>query len=268
MHGAVGAALAVAAVLAAVGVVAGAPVAWPFDVLVNLAPAPSAPQLAMPADGRVRVVVLQHGLFRTAASLGRLERTLRAHGYEVLNPGYPSTRGRVADHAAALAAAVAARARRGPVDDWAFVGHSLGGLVVAEYLRRPDAVRPRAVVTVGTPHAGAVLADLRKHWFLFRWAMGSEAALELSPGDPLHQRPLPCPEIWGAIAGQVDGDGHAAIPGPDDGTVGVAEALPAAVAARFVAPVGHTWLPTAEPVILAVLHFLGGRSFPPPPAGR
>lgn len=261
-------ALATAAGVAAVGVLAGAPVAWPFDVVVNLAPAPDLPDLRAPAAGGPHVVVLQHGLFRTAASLGRLERALAAHGYEVLNPGYASTRGAVAAHADALAAAVAARTRRGPVGTWAFVGHSLGGLVIAEYLRRPDAVQPRAVVTLGTPHAGAALVDLRKHWFVFRLAMGTEAAFELSPGAPLCRLPLPCREVFGAVAGQIAGEGHAAIAGPDDGTVGVAEALPAGAAATLVLPVGHTWLPTDGAVIAAALHFLARGNFPPPPAGR
>jgi hypothetical protein len=267
-RGAVAASLAGALVVGAVLVLVGAPVAWPFDVVVNLAPAPDLPDLRAPAAEGPHVVVLQHGLFRTAASLGRLERALAAHGYEVLNPGYASTRGPVAAHAEALAAAVAARAARGPVAAWSFVGHSLGGLVVTEYLRRADSVRPRAVVTIGAPLAGAVLADLRKNWFVFRLAMGSAAAYELSPGDPLHRRPLPYCEAFGAIAGQIAGAGHPAIPGPDDGTVGVAEALPAAAAARTIVPVGHTWLPSAAPVIGAVLHFLARGNFPPETRGR
>lgn len=262
-------ALAAAALAAAfgLGTLAGAPVAWPFDVVVNLAPAIAEPTLRAPEDGAVRVVVLQHGLFRTAASLGRLERTLRAHGYEVLNPGYASTRGSIAAHAEGLARAIAARRAQGRVDAFAFVGHSLGGLVIAEYLRRADAVTPWAVVTLGTPHRGAVLADLRKHWFLFRWAMGHEAACELSPGDPLHRRPWPHAAVLGALAGRQDGDGNAAIPGADDGTVAVAEALPDVAAARGVVPVGHTRLSFAAPALQAVLHFLARGTFPAAVAG-
>jgi hypothetical protein len=267
-RGAVAASLAGALVVGAVLVLVGAPVAWPFDVVANLAPAPHWPELRAPAAAAPHVVVLQHGLFRTEASLGRLARALRAHGYEVLNPGYASTRGSVAMHATALAGAVSARTQRGPVASWSFVGHSLGGLVVTSYLRRPDAVRPRAVVTLGSPHAGAALADLRKHWFVFRLAMGSEAAFELSPADPLHQLPLPCPEAFGAVAGHIAGDGHPDIPGPDDGTVAVAEALPGAAKARLVLPVGHTWLPSSSAAIAAVLQFVGGGNFPPEPTGR
>jgi len=244
------------------GVLAGAPVAWPFDAATNVLPYPFDPGLRAPAGG-ARVVVLQHGLFRTAASLSRLERALRAHGYEPLNVGYPSTCGGIAAHADRLAAAIAARRAAGPVADWAFVGHSMGGLVIAEVLRRADAVRPWAVVTIGTPHRGAVLADLRKRWFLFRWAIGDEAAFELSPGHARHARPWPADCPLGAIAGQLPGDGHAAIPGPDDGTVGVAEALPAAAAARLVLPLGHTRLSFADATIAATLTFLARGSFPP-----
>lgn len=249
------------------GVLVGAPVAWPFDAVTNALPYPVDPALHA-ATSAPHVVVLQHGLFRTAASLARLERALLAHGYEPLNAGYPSTRGSIDAHADRLAAAIAARRAAGPVGAWSFVGHSMGGLVVREYLRRADAVRPTGVVTLGTPHRGAVLADLRKRWFLFRWAMGDEAAFELSPGDPRHARPWPgdCP--LGALAGELPGAGNPAIPGPDDGTVAVAEALPDAAVARLVLPLGHTRLSFADPAITATLHFLARGSFPPASAAR
>lgn len=250
-----------------VGVVTGAPVCWPVDVVMNLGGAIDAPALRAPADGRVRVVVLQHGLFRTEASLGRLERTLRAHGYEVLNPGYPSTRARIADHAARLAAAVDARGHAGTVDEWSFVGHSMGGLVIHEYLARPQHVTPRACVYMGTPHRGAMLADLRKHWFLFRWTMGTAAALELSPGDARYQQPVPFAAVSGSIAGDI-GAGNDDIPGHDDGTVGVDEAaLPGAVAAVTL-PVNHTWMTVSAPVIVQVLHFLRHGAFAPVAGGQ
>jgi len=243
-------------------VLAGGPIAWPFDVALNLGEGVHEPGLAVPADGRTRVVVLQHGLFRTAASLGRLERTLQAAGYEVLNPGYASTCAPIASHAAALAAAIAARGAAGRVDEWAFVAHSMGGLVVQEYLRRPDAVVPCACVYLGTPHRGAVLADLRKHWFLFEWAMGTTAACELSPGDVLHQRPIPYGDRSGTVVGD-RGDGNASIPGPDDGTVGVAEATFAGARASVTVPCGHTAITTARPVLRHVLHFLRHGGFAP-----
>ncbi|MFN7588437.1 MAG: esterase/lipase family protein [Planctomycetota bacterium] len=248
-------------------VLAGWPVAWPFDVVLNLGTAPLQPELRAPSDGTVRVVVLQHGLFRTSASLARLERTLVAHGYEVLNPGYASTNDTIEAHAERLAAALAARRAAGPVGAFAFVGHSMGGLVIQQYLRQPGAVEPWACVYLGTPHRGAVLCDLRKHWFLFRLAMGTTGALQLSPGDPLHRSPIPWPERSGTVVGDL-GAGNASIPGDDDGTVAVGEATFAGAKEVLRLPLGHTRLSFDDRAIGAVLQFLHRGTFPPPPPSR
>jgi len=71
-----------------VSVVCGMPVAWPFDCLVNAGGVEVVPALRLPADGRRRVVVLQHGIWRSSYALLRLQRTLQAHGYEVHNLDY------------------------------------------------------------------------------------------------------------------------------------------------------------------------------------
>jgi hypothetical protein len=105
-----------------------------------------------------------------------------------------------------------------------------------------------------------VLADLRKHWFLFRWVMGTKAALQLSPGAALHRQPIPWPERSGTVVGDL-GEGNAAIPGRDDGTVGVDEATFAGCTARVQVPFGHTAVATAPDVLRQVLHFLQRGAF-------
>ncbi|MCB9878677.1 MAG: alpha/beta hydrolase [Planctomycetes bacterium] len=252
--------LFVGGVAFSVGVALGAPVAWPFDVVYTLGPGVDAPELRAPGDGKVRVVVLQHGMWRTSASMLRLARTLEAHGYEVLNPGYRSTRGQIEQFAAQLHDAIEARAARGPVDEWSFVGHSMGGLVIEEYLRRADARAPHACVYLGTPHRGAVLADLRRHWLLFEIAMGTGAAAQLATTDPLHLRPIPFRGCSGTVVGD-RGDGNASIPGPDDGTVAVGEATFAGAADSVVLPVGHTSMTVARVVQRQVLQFLRKGAF-------
>jgi pimeloyl-ACP methyl ester carboxylesterase len=246
---------------------AGVPFGWPFDWVVNAGWTPAEPALCCPADGARRVVVLQHGMFRSSWALGRLARTCAQHGYEVHNLDYPSTAATLQEHAARLAAALAALARTRPIDELSFVGHSMGGLVIQGYLRRPDALPVHRCVYVAVPHRGALLADLRRHWFLFRWVMGERAAVQLSPGDPFHRQPIPVAERSGVVVGDV-GDGNASIPGHDDRTVAVAEAHLPGAAATWVVPFGHTAIAYRPEVARGVLWFLAKGEFPPEASGR
>lgn len=236
-----------------VALLLGMPMGWPYDYPANLGFTPDRADLALPDDGRRRVVVLQHGILRSSYALGRLERTLARHGYEVHNLDYPSNAGTLEQHADTLAAAVEEIAGAGPVDEWSFVGHSMGGLVIQELLRRPGAPAPKACVYIATPHRGALLADLRKHWFLYRWIMGTTSAAQLSPGHAFHERPIRFAERSGVILGDI-GEGNDAIPGRDDGTVGVDEARLDGAAATLVLPYGHTRIAahprTAEQVLV------------------
>jgi pimeloyl-ACP methyl ester carboxylesterase len=239
----------------------------PWDVVINLGPVPHDAALLAPADGRVHLCVLQHGLWRSPWAMWKLERALCAHGYEVLNPGYSSTRGSIADHAARLHDAIEARlaAERREVE-LLFVGHSMGGLVIEEYLRGASARTPAACVYLAVPHRGAMLCDLRKHSWLFRLLMGDRAALQLSPGDPLHRRPVPMPCPVGTIVGAV-GDGlgrNADIDGDDDGTVAACEAHLGGETDSVELPVGHTGMATDGRAIAEVLHFLRHGAFAHP----
>ncbi|MCA8954149.1 MAG: hypothetical protein KDE27_31870 [Planctomycetes bacterium] len=229
--------------------------AWPYDVPANLGSTPDRPELRAPDDGKRRVVVLLHGIMRSPLALGRLERTLRRHGYEVLNFGYPSTSETIEQLAARLAAACRELTAEHPVDEWAFVAHSMGGMVIQEFLRTTPSMQPWACVYIATPHRGAVLADLRKEWFVFRWFMGTKAALQLSPGAEIHTRPLMFAARSGAIVGDI-GEGNPSIPGHDDGTVAVDEAKMPGAKAIVTLPCSHMRIAAEPRTVEQVLAFL------------
>jgi len=242
----------------------GMPASVPFDIALNCGSCATVDALRAPNDGKVRLCVLQHGLWRTPWSLWKLERALRAHGYAVLNSGYPSTRGTVQQHSARLRDAIdAAVAKLGRVDEFDFVGHSLGGLVIADYLRRPDAVPARACVFLVAPMRGAALADLRKEWWWFRVVMGSGASLQLSPEDALHRLPFVLPRAVGTLVGS-KGEGNPDIPGDDDGTVAVSEAHVPGELDSVTLPLGHTLITVDDRSIREVLAFLHDERFVQP----
>lgn len=239
-----------------IAVLFGMPMAVPGDIVLNLGGFAHRDDLVAKNDGTRRLVVLQHGLWRSPWSLWKLERALRDHGYATCAPGYPSTAGTIEQHAARLRQNVDAFvAANGPFDAIAFVGHSMGGLVIEQMLRGEGAPQPYACVYLAVPHRGAILADLRKHWWLFRLVMGSGAAFELSPGDPLHERSIPFLDRSGALVGRKEND-NSSIPGDDDGTVAVREASLPGAADQLVLPFGHTAITTADATIEQVLAFL------------
>ncbi|MBK8976600.1 MAG: alpha/beta fold hydrolase [Planctomycetes bacterium] len=237
----------------------------PVDFVVNLAPiAESDPALQATAP---TLVVLEHGIGRSSWSLWRLERALRAHGYDVLNPGYASTDGRgVRDYAAELATAVEARLREAGEHPprLAFVGHSMGGLVIRAMLARPDAPRADAVVFLGTPQRGAAQAvALGDRWY-YGLLLGAGAARELRPGSSLFAPlgPVRAGAVGVLFGQRGDTEGFSpSIPGDDDGRVGVAEAqltvaeVQGRLAQRGLA-IGHFRLAHDATSIRAVLTFL------------
>ena len=221
----------------------------------NLGGVVSADDLRCPDDDKIRVVFLQHGMWRTSMALNRLERSLRNNGYEVINTGYPSTSGYLAEHAKRLRDAVEERCAKGPIDEISFVGHSMGGVVIHEYLRREDAREPKAVVYIAVPQRGAILVDNYRHWFLFDWIMGGKASHQLATVDPIHKLPIPYGHLSGAIVGDL-GESNPNIPGHDDGTVGVSEATFEGLADTILVPYGHTRIIVAPEALRQVMHFL------------
>ncbi len=239
----------------------------PMDYVLNMGSFPHRPELLAPLDGKRHVVFLKHGIFRSAASLWKLERALRDHGYEVVNLSYPSTDGYIEDFSAAMEVEVADFLSTTPRDTVKvhFVGHSMGGLVIHHYLTRKDAVTPDSCVFIATPHRGAVLTDARKDRFLFQIFMGDKAALQLSPSSEFYKQ-LP-EQLEGFDYGCIYGSTGAPegwnddVPGDDDGTIGADEAQLPGAADSHRLRLGHTRISFNDQSIEQVLHFLKHGAF-------
>lgn len=239
---------------------------YPTDLLLNLPPAPRDDTLV---TERRALVVLQHGLWRSSGAMWRLERTLRGHGYDVLNPSYPSTRQSIQSHAARLSLEIEKylEQKTEPYEEVHYIGHSMGGLVIRAYLATDAALPATSCVFLGTPQRGATLAEVHADKWWFRFLLGTEAARQLRPSDPFQAElasfgPVPAPRIGVIYGGKGDDEGwDERIPGDDDGTVGVAEAaLPEATATKRLRT-GHTRLCASKAMIEEVLLFLSDGIF-------
>ncbi|MEJ2256639.1 MAG: alpha/beta fold hydrolase [Woeseiaceae bacterium] len=169
-------------------------------------------------------VVLLHGLARTASSMNRMERELVAAGYATANIDYPSREHTVEDLAeiAVPAGLDACRAVAG-VETIHFVTHSLGGILVRQYLSEHDIAELGRVVMLGPPNQGSAAVDELQDVPGFDWLNGP-AGGQLGKGpDSVPLRLGPADFELGVIAGNrtIDPITSAVLDNPDDGRVSV-----------------------------------------------
>lgn len=219
-----------------------------------------APAAAPPPD----TVIILHGLGRSRWSFWRVEQSLRAEGYHVVNRTYPSREKSIEAIAREdLAPLIAAQAAAPRVH---FVTHSMGGIVLRCYLRDHPIPNLGRVVMLAPPNTGSELADILKPTWLYRTVNGP-AGQQLGVGD-LPGKLGPWPANAGEL-GIIAGDRtlnplfSSWLPGPDDGKVTVASARLDGMKAMLTVPSSHTWLMWRGCVLREISAFLRTGNFLP-----
>lgn len=221
---------------------------------------------APPAARAADTVVLLHGLGRTPLSMTRLARDLRAQGYDVRNLAYPSQRDDIRTLADSTLAPVFASAPSGARIH--FVTHSLGGILVRQYLHDHGAPASLGrIVMLAPPNAGSEIVDRLRGWSVYR-AVNGPAGIQLgtTPGSvPGTLGPAPAGAEIGVIAGNrtLNPLFSSWLAGPDDGKVTVASTHLAGETGHLTVPYSHTWLMWRRPVLTQIQAFLLTGRFTP-----
>jgi len=166
-------------------------------------------------------VVLLHGLARTDKSMKKLEKALAKQGYCVQNVRYESTRNNIEKLAEqAIGPALKLCPGERVVN---FVTHSMGGILVRQYLRNNDIENLGRVVMLGPPNKGSEVIDKLRDFPGFYFFHG-DAGLELGTGATSVPNKLGQANFdLGIIAGtrSINLFLSRIIPGVDDGKVSV-----------------------------------------------
>jgi alpha-beta hydrolase superfamily lysophospholipase len=202
------------------------------------------------------IVVLLHGLGRTPLSMTALWLAARRRGYQVINWHYRSTSGSIADHAQALTRDVLPRLASAPRVH--FVTHSLGGIIVRQFLSTNALPNLGRVVMLAPPNGGSEVADVLQRSVLLTRCVVPAGELGTSPESvpcalPAATFPL------GVIAGSRS---HIRLFSrwmndvPNDGVVAVERTKLAGMTDFIVLHRTHTLLPWAPDVLAQVFRFL------------
>src|SRR5947208_8700095 len=192
--------------------------------------------------GEADYVILLHGLGRTPLSMKRIEWTLQKQNYCVINVRYPSTRVSIPDAANHWLDDVLENQITDHTAKIHFVAHSLGGIVLRQYLTDHEIPNLGRVVMLAPPNHGSELADRLRNNCLYRLATGP-AGQQLGTSESSVPSQLgPVDFELGVIAGDrsLNPLFSSWISGPDDGKVSVRSARMPGIEFLLIHR-SHTW---------------------------
>lgn len=206
-------------------------------------------------------VILLHGLARTNHSMFNLESVLKKHRYVVVNHSYPSTQKSIKALANQAIPPMINECLERHAKRIHFVTHSLGGIILQQYLHKNRIPKLDYIVMLAPPNHGSQLADLlHKRWFcrrVFGPAIGelttNKSSISMLPGQ----------YKIGIIAGNYSLNPIASkiFAEPNDGKVAVSSTKLDQMSDFIVLPATHTFIMQNPLVQKQILYFLSQGRF-------
>ncbi|PHS24375.1 MAG: alpha/beta hydrolase [Methylophaga sp.] len=201
-------------------------------------------------------VILLHGLARSNHSMAKLEKTLDEQGYLTLNIKYPSTQYPIKELAESTIAKALKLCPEGSKIN--FVTHSLGGILVRQYLSVHTIPNMSRVVMLGPPNKGSQIVD-NIHWVPAYEFINGPAGIEIGAD------PQSIPNILGSVdfeLGVIAGTRTVnpflslMLEKPNDGKVSVESSKIEGMTDHIELPVTHPFMMNNKTVISQVVYFL------------
>lgn len=212
--------------------------------------------IALSATAHSSCVILLHGLARTESSMTKLESKLSIAGHKVVNLGYPSRDYKIETLAEkAIAPALEECQNEAEIN---FVTHSLGGILVRQYLAIQQVPNLKYVVMLGPPNGGSEVVDKLANIPGFHFLNG-DAGMQLGTDSLSIPNTLGRPQFnLGIIAGNksINLILSSLIPGRDDGKVSIERTKLAGMNDHLELSVTHPFMMKNDKVIAQVIYYL------------
>ncbi len=205
---------------------------------------------------RDATVVLLHGLVRSSRSMDKMEKKLEREGYDVINIDYPSTTATIETLTEQVFTNLLPRIEGETTVH--FITHSMGGILLRQYLQEHELPNLGRVVMLAPPSQGSEVPDKLGNNSIYQWLNGPSGN-QLGTGDDSIPLRLESPVFeLGIIAGDrsINPILSMLIPGPDDGKVALARVKPPAYTDYLELHVTHACMMWNRKVIKQTLHFL------------
>ncbi len=200
-------------------------------------------------------VILLHGLARSANSMDRMAQRLSEQGYKVLNIDYPSRAYPIEQLAEKTISDALAKCDGMSVS---FVTHSMGGILVRQFLRNHQIENLNRVVMLGPPNKGTEIVDKLGNLPGFHLVNG-DAGMQLGTGALSLPNQLGRANFdVGIIAGtqSINLILSSLIPDTDDGKVSVESTKVEGMNDHIEMPTTHVFMMRNDAVIDQVICYL------------
>ena len=200
-------------------------------------------------------VILLHGLARSANSMDRMAQRLSEQGYKVLNIDYPSRAYPIEQLAEQTISDALAKCEGMSVS---FVTHSMGGILVRQFLRNHQIENLNRVVMLGPPNKGTEIVDKLGNLPGFHLVNG-DAGMQLGTGALSLPNQLGKANFdVGIIAGtqSINLLLSSLIPDTDDGKVSVESTKVEGMNDHIEMPTTHVFMMRNDAVIDQVICYL------------
>jgi pimeloyl-ACP methyl ester carboxylesterase len=211
-----------------------------------------------PIDKDSEAIILLHGLTRTSRSMNKAAKLLAAYGYKIINVDYPSRSADISALAQQYIAQALKQCETEEVKKIHFLTHSMGGILLRDYLATNNIDKLGRVVMLAPPNQGSEVVDKLGGLKLF-YILNGPAGLQLgTDSSSVPNRLGPVNFQLGVIAGKrtVNPFLSMLIPGINDGKVSVSRAQVAGMKDFIVMPYSHPFIMQHEAVIQQALHFI------------
>jgi len=209
-------------------------------------------------------VILLHGLVRTDRSMTKMAAALESEGYVVLNVGYPSRSATIQELAETVISEALADPAITNTTTIHFVTHSLGGILVRQYLHNNKIDNLGRVVMLGPPNQGSEVVDNLGELALFQ-AMHGPSGNQLGTDTNAIPHALgPVDFELGIIAGNRSINwinSLIMINGPDDGKVSVEHTKVEGMTDHITIRATHPYLMRNHHAIRHTIQFLQSGHF-------
>lgn len=205
-------------------------------------------------------VILLHGLARSSGSMEKIAQRLREANYDVINIDYPSRSQPIEELAEQVISEALAQCGDKTVS---FVTHSMGGILVRQYLSQHDIENLNKVVMLGPPNKGTEIVDKLSHVPGFHLING-DAGLQLGTSALSVPNKLGKADFdVGIIAGtqSINWILSSLIPDTDDGKVSVESTKVDGMNDHIEIPTTHVFMMRNDTVIAQVLYYLKSGQF-------